>query len=323
MRNLKSILILLLFVSPLTTYGKEVELGGESIGIQIEYGGVMVSGTYRINNYDPADNDIISGDLMIEVNNVPILNIADFIAEIKKYPNQEIQVLIKRDGKKLRRSLFIDASEKNVRSGLFVKDEIMGIGTLTYIDHENQTFASLGHEIIDSDTHQIVHPANGSLYESSVVSISKAHSNQTGEKNAKILFDKKIGEIVTNTIYGCYGYSYQNADSNLIETAKIEEITLGDAVMLTVLDDDIVETLDIEITGLQKQNMKDIKGIEFTLKDEKALNKTNGIVQGMSGSPIVQNGKLIGAVTHVATTKPQQGYGIYIEWMLEESEVIR
>lgn len=314
------IYLLLLFLFTMQINAKEVYLGGESIGIKLKYEGLLISSTYDIGNYNPTQMDIQAGDTIKEINGRPIETIQDLNEIIRNYPNQIVQCTLFRNDQKIYRNLKVILDKNKVKTGLFVKDEITGIGTLTYIDPINYTFASLGHEVVDQDTKQIIRLSEGILYASNVVNIQKAQISRVGEKQALIDFDEQLGVIYKVNRFGVFGKSNQLLSTKLIETAKQEEITLGDASMLTVLDGEKIEQIEIKIIHTYRQKEANIKSFEFKITDPDVLHKTNGIIQGMSGSPIVQNNKLIGAVTHVSSANPTSGYGIYIEWMMEESE---
>lgn len=319
-----SLLCLQLFTTSIQA--REVYVGGDSIGIKITYDGVMISGTYDIEDqgvtYNPSQDDIQSNDIIIAVNNVEIKSVKEMARELaKSTPRAKLTIL--RNDETLQREISVFMLNSQVKTGLFVKDELLGIGTLTYIDPKNKNFASLGHEIIDVDTKKVVISPHGNIYRSKVISINKAKLNKPGEKNAQIDFDSSIGDITYNSQYGVFGKIQTLPESALISTASMDEIVLGEAEMLTVLENDKVETVKIRITDIHLQDARSIKGIEFEVIDEHCLELSNGIVQGMSGSPIIQNDRLIGAVTHVATSKPNKGYGIFIDWMLMESDAIK
>lgn len=303
-------------------------VGGDSIGIEVNYDGVMISGTYSLSidgkMYDPKENGIQAGDRIISVNDQKIDNLQNLYQEISKFkdPINEIPIRLISDNKEKIIYLKTLYHEKNgsFQSGLYVKDKISGIGTVTFYNPKNQTFGALGHEVMDSDLHKIAEIGGGKIFSSKVTSISKAQSNIAGEKHAEIDYQNEMGNIKRNSTIGIYGnYSINLNDRMQLPWAKQSEIKLGKAKIYTVLSNDKIESFDIEITKLHQQKDADVKGIEFTITDERLLEQTNGIVQGMSGSPIVQNDKIIGAITHVITNKPQTGYGVYIEWMLKES----
>lgn len=315
-------LVLQLFIQPI--YADQVILGGESIGIQIQFLGVLITGTYEVNlndiQYDPMDADIQKGDLIVAVNDQKISSIAQFSQILAHSINQNVTLTLKRNHEVLKRELYVQSINHQIRSGLFLKDEVLGIGTLTFIHPQTYTFASLGHEVLNQETQQIVPIGQGHLFTSQVVGIKKASLHQVGEKQAQINFGSPLGFILKNNMYGIYGHVEHVQEKETIETALPHEVQLGPAIMFTVLEKEKVERVEILITHLNPQSSKDIKGFEFQILDKKCLHLTNGIVQGMSGSPIVQNDKLVGAVTHVSALDAKQGYGIYIEWMLEESK---
>lgn len=306
-------------------YAKDVYLGGDSIGIEMKKNGVIVSGTYDIvidnKIYNP-DNDtkIDIGDVIIEVNNNKIKNSKDFINNIIGLDKNTsvIDLKLKRDNSYFNESINIVKKDGSFKTGLYIKDKILGIGTITYYDPENNNYGALGHEIIDSDTNTIFNDFNGQILESNVEGYKKSINGNPGEKIATIS-NNKIGNILVNTKYGIYGEYKKNPESILISTASIDEVTLGPAQIATVLSNDNIEYFDINITKLDKQKEISTKGISFEIVDKNLLSKTNGIIQGMSGSPIIQNNKLIGAVTHVITNDVKKGYGIYIDFMLFNS----
>lgn len=308
----------LLFIIPLQA--KEVILGGNSIGLKLEYEGLLICSTYNVGAYNPTHNDIQKGDTLIEVNQEPVETIADFNIALNKNRNEFVQVTLLRQNKEITRNLEIIEENGKLKTGLLVKDEINGIGTLTYMDPDTMNFASLGHEVLDKDTKQMVRLHQGILYPSSVISIQKAQINRVGEKEAFIEFNHQLGTVISMNQFGVFGKSSHLMNQNRIETASQEEVELGKAMMLTVLEGEKIEEIEISISHKVKQDQPSIKSFEFTITDKEILLKTNGIIQGMSGSPIIQNGKLIGAVTHVSSSNPVNGYGLYIDWMLIQSD---
>ena len=322
MKKLITILLLFLTLTPISA--KEVLLGGDSIGLLINYQGLLITSTYTINtndhSYNPANEDILKGDTIIAINGSKIETIDDFIESTNRYKNKKVVLTLYRDNKVIYRNLNIVEENNKVKTGLFLKDEILGIGTLTYIDPETNTFASLGHEILDQDTNKTILLHQGTLYSSKVIHLKKAQITSTGEKQAQIQFDSMLGNINKVNTFGVYGKSSLIESKNLIETATQDEILLDKAMMYTVLKDELIEEIEIKINKKYIQNEPMIKSFEFEITDIETLEKTNGILQGMSGSPIVQNNKLIGAVTHVSGKNPTKGYGVYIEWMLKESD---
>lgn len=303
-------------------------LGGDSVGIQVQYEGVMVTGTYgiKVNDtlYDPKEHGIQSGDRIVAVNNHPISDMKDLYVQIAQFQEEQNQVPITliRGNDSISENLLTLYSKKDqtFQSGLYIKDGITGVGTMTFYDPDTQRFGALGHEILDSDTKDIAAIDKGNIYPAAVTSISAAQKNIAGEKHAKISFDQPLGTIDENTQIGIYGSFDQLPQEQVrLPWAAQKEIHLGEAQIYTVLDGTTIQSYSISITKLHPQTQADVKGIEFMITDETLLSKTNGVIQGMSGSPIVQDGKIIGAITHVITSQPCSGYGVYIEWMLQEA----
>lgn len=313
------------FFAPLVN-AKDVYLGGDSIGIEVINEGLLISGTYPIKDrgkiYNPsADSDIQKGDILIKVGNSNINTLDDLINSIKDHKESEIDITLKRNGASINKKLkLIKDENNNIKTGLYVKESILGVGTITYYDPENSSYGALGHEMSDSKEKEVL--VKGSIYTSLVKKIQKSVNGNPGEKIASINKNNLIGNIEKNNEYGIYGEYVNVVKDELIETAPIEEIHSGKAYIYTVINEDKVEKFEIEITKIKKQNSKDIKGITFKITDKRLLEASNGVVAGMSGSPIVQDGKLIGAVTHVVVDNVKYGYGIFIDWMLEESQTI-
>lgn len=332
-KRMCAILFCITLMTPFAVYAAdELYVGGDSIGIEVHYDGIMVTGTYAITIdgelYDPKDHTVKQGDIIKRVNGIPIATMKDLYNEVSKYQElvNEVPIMIQRNHEEMFLSLktLYSIAEKSFQSGLYVKDKIVGVGTITFYNPENNTFGALGHEIMDTDLKEIAEIANGEVYRAEVSSISKAQPNIAGEKHASINYEQQLGTIIENTNIGIYGhYEKLGNEALLLPWAKKEEIHTGYAQIYTVLSGDTIQSFDIEITNLHKQEESSIKGIEFTVTDPTLLAATNGIIQGMSGSPIVQNGKIIGAITHVITAEPTTGYGVYIEWMLKEANSLQ
>ena len=316
------LLITLLIIPNITyAYSNKLILGGNNIGIEVKTKGILVVGLYEIDNkLVAASSGIQSGDYIIKVNNNNVNSIIDFTNEILKDDDKEnLDVTYIRKGKDYQTTLPIINQDNEYKTGLYVKDKINGIGTLTFIDPETKKFGALGHEIVTKDTNEALNINDGSIYYSYITGITKSNNGNPGEKQADYDESNKYGIINKNTKAGIFGnYTSDINNDNLYEVAQKEEIQTGKASIFTVIDGDNLESFEIQI---EKLNLKDeVKNIVFRVTDEKLLNKTGGIVQGMSGSPIVQNNKIIGAVTHVIVDDTTKGYGIFITNMLEEAE---
>lgn len=299
-------------------YSNEVILGGSTIGINIE-SDVMVIGFYKIGG-KYHKSDLVEGDIITKVEDDEIHTINDLSTSLEKYVEQEeITITYLRGNKENTTLLSLYFEDGMYKTGLYVKDGVTGIGTLTFIDPATNTYGALGHEVLESTTSKIVEVRSGSIFENSITSIDSSANGDPGSKNAKFYYNNIYGDIDKNTKYGIYGtYTKEYDDTSLIEVADSSEVKIGPAIIYTVLEDEKVEKFEIEITKINENS--EIKNISFEITDQELLDKTGGVVQGMSGSPIVQNDKLIGAVTHVVTDNVTTGYGLFITTMLEESE---
>lgn len=330
-KKIWSKLLIFLFLSsffsiPISVYAysDKVIVGGENIGIEVNSKGILVVGFYDIDNISPGKNAGIEvGDVITKIDDTAINEIAD-LSNVIDGEKTTLKITYLRNNKTYNTNLELIKDNNNTyKTGLYVKDKIIGIGTLTFIDPESKIFGALGHEIAEKTTGKKFEIASGTIFKSNVTSIDKSTRNSPGEKNASFRtpLDKEdiYGIIDKNEINGIYGiYQDQIDQSKLMDVATNEEIKLGQATIRTVISGEKVEEFTINITKLYNNN--DTKNILFEVVDQNLLDKTNGIVQGMSGSPIIQNNKIIGAVTHVVVDNPQKGYGIFITNMLEETE---
>lgn len=316
-----------LIFSVINVYAEQLYIGGDSIGIKLEYNGVLITGTYNITidnkSYNPTSSGYKNGQIITHVNNHRVKNINDLMNEIETNTklSKKITLTLLDNNISYCKVLHLQNINNQFSTGLYVCDGITGIGTITYYNPQTKRFGALGHIMGDSKLLVNIQNTSGNIYVSKVTSIIKSKVKMPGEKIAEFT-DIKIGEITLNNQYGLYGDydNYKVNDKSLIQTAKISEIKKGKAYFYTVINDQKIEKFEIEIIELKKQTKSDVKGITFKVTDQKILDKTNGIIQGMSGSPIIQNNKIIGCITHVDTNNPNIGYGLYIEWMLENDK---
>lgn len=320
-----SILILLsLFIMPyqVLAYSNYLIPGGENIGIKIESKGILVVGMYQINNKYPAyDAGLEVGDVITKVNNKKINNIDEMVETINKLKPEEISITYKRENKEKQTNLKIINEENIYKTGLYVKDSITGIGTLSFIDPETKIFGALGHEVIEQTTGKMLEVKDGKIFNSNVTNIERSENGNPGSKNAELNFSDIKGNINENTESGIFGiYTSELPNKNKYKVAKFNDIKLGKAKMLTVLQGETVKEYEINILKLENKEKQKTKNILFEITDKELLEKTGGIVQGMSGSSIIQGEYIIGAVTHVVVDDTKKGYGILIVNMLEEAE---
>ena len=316
------IIILTSFIMPISilAYSEYIIAGGENVGIEINSKGVMVVGLYEINGkYKASEAGIKVGDVITTINNQKVTTIDD-MTNIISASKDKIEIGFIRDNKLDHTTLELTKDENNVyKTGLYVKDQIKGIGTLTYIDPNTKLFGALGHEIIEKTTGKILEVKDGKLYNSTVTNVEPSSDGNPGEKNA-VFKETTIGNIKENTNKGIFGtYEEEIPQKKLYKVASPKEINIGEAKILTVLDKEEIKEYKINILKISESKEK-TKNLLFEITDKELLEKTGGIIQGMSGSPIIQNDKIIGAVTHVVVDNPEKGYGIFITNMLEEAE---
>ena len=319
----KIFLTLLLFIMPLNVfaYSKYVVLGGETVGIEVNSKGVLIVGFYKVGDAYIAKNAGFEvGDKILKLNDKEIDTITSMIKIINETTSDTVEFTISRDGKIKTINLnLIEDQDGIVKSGIYVKDKITGIGTLTYVDPNTKIFGALGHEIDEKTTASKFEINGGIIFGANVIGIEKSSNGVAGEKNARYDKTKVFGTITDNEISGIFGsYDAVVNENNLIEVGNPSDVKIGKATMKTVIDKDNVEDFEIEIINVDKNS--DTKNILFEIKDKSLLEKTGGIVQGMSGSPIIQDDKLVGAVTHVIVNDTTKGYGIFITTMLKEGE---
>lgn len=324
-KNFKNKLLLLLLLTivsipiSINAYSNNVVLGGDNIGIEIRSKGVLVVGFYNVGKSSPGKSaGLQKGDVITGVDDTVINSITD-LSDVMDTSKNELKITYIRNNKKYETTIKLVKEEDIYKTGLYIKDKIIGIGTLTFIDPESKIFASLGHEIVESSTGLKFEMKDGSIFKSEITGIEKSSRNNPGEKNATYHVEEKYGTITKNKINGIYGkYEKSIEGKDTIEVANKNEVKTGKAYFRTVLKNNVVEEFEINI--LKVNDNDPTKNILFEVTDKKLISKTNGIVQGMSGSPIIQNNKIIGAVTHVLTDNPRRGYGIFITNMLEEAD---
>lgn len=317
-----SILLLLLIIIPLNilAYSEYLIPGGENIGIELKSEGVIIVGTYKIGEYDPAsDSGLIKGDIIISINGVKINTTNELVSAVNSVNTDNIKIGYIRNDISKYTNLKLYRQDNTYKTGLYVKDSIIGIGTLSFIDPNTKIFGALGHEIIEKTTGTIFETKSGTIFESSVIGLIPSTEGSPGEKTARYYSDRINGSIYENTIKGVFGeYNSLIPNKKLYKVASADDIKTGEAVIRTVLNGTEIGQYKINIQKINRNSKT--KNLLFEITDKELLDKTNGIIQGMSGSPILQGDYIIGAVTHVVVNNPNKGYGIFITNMLEEAE---
>lgn len=313
-----SILLLAIFIMPMTifAYSDYIIPGGENIGIEVKTNGVLVVGIYEIDGKFPAtESGIKIGDIITKVDNKSISSISELGSFLNKL---ELPISYIRNNKEYNTTLKLVNVNGEFKTGLYVKDTITGVGTLSFIDPNTHLYGALGHEIIESSTGVMLETNNGSIFESNVLNIERSENGNPGSKIADLKLENKKGTIFENTTKGIFGkYTSDLPNKKQFKVAQPNEIKIGPAKIYTVLNGNEIKEYSINII---KTNKNDTKNILFEITDDELLNRTGGIIQGMSGSPIIQGEYIIGAVTHVVVDNPSKGYGIFITKMLEEAE---
>ena len=317
--------LLILFIIPqnIYAYSKYIIPGGETIGIEVNSKGILVVGFYEVDSkYIGKDAGFEIGDVITEINNTKVSNIEEMVNAVNDEASKDnkLDVTIIRDGKSSSLTLNMVCDSSNVcKTGIYVKDEITGVGTLTYIDPKTTIFGALGHEITERTTGERFEIKDGKIFNATVTDNIKSESGSPGEKNA--IYDENItyGEIDANEESGIFGkYTSEILEDEALEVGTKGDVKTGEASIRTVLNGNDVKDYTINILNINKDT--DIKNILFEITDQELLNKTGGVIQGMSGSPIIQNNKIVGAVTHVIVNDTKKGYGIFITTMLEDGD---
>ncbi len=300
---------------------------GEPIGIYVETNGLLVLATTSVEGkdglvYEPASNIVKSGDYILKINKKPVKTIKEFNAAIQKTEGKKAVVRLRRNGTETDVSMkAILAKDGTYKMGMWVREDTQGIGTMTYIT-KNGGFGALGHGITDADTGTLMNLSGGELYHTEILDIIKGEKGAPGELEGYInmVADNCIGMIEKNTGLGIFGTLSEDADflknKDFLPVGFKQEIKKGEAFIYSNIEGK-TEKYAINIEEI-KMSSTDNRGMVIRVTDEKLLSLTGGIVQGMSGSPIVQDGKLIGAVTHVLVDDPTRGYGAFVENMLSQ-----
>lgn len=298
---------------------------GNIVGLRLYASGVLVIGKTEIKGEKPYKTSTIKeGDLITAVNSKKVETTTDLITSVNDSKGNSIEITYVREGIIYTTTIEPVKTDKDeYKIGLWVRDGAIGVGTISYYEPSTKYFAALGHPIIDTDTGEIVSIKEGELVNASVISIKKGEEGNPGEIKGSLKSDEKIGQISTNTEFGIYGtldnLSSLNIDKeNKIKVALREEIKTGDAKVLLTLEDGIRKEYDVKIKKIYKNNDKDNKSMLIEIVDEDLKNLTGGIIQGMSGAPLIQNGKFIGAITHVLVNNPELGYAVFGDLMIKQ-----
>lgn len=303
---------------------------GNIAGLKLYTNGVLVVGMSEIEGkdnkkYKPYENTgIVEGDMIVQVNQNVVSSTQDLIDEVNNSNGENVKIKYVHNEQTKECSIEpVKSFDNQYKLGLWVRDSAAGVGTVTFYEPETKTFGALGHGITDIDTQELINIASGEFVTTRILNIEKGENGIPGRIQGTVENQENIGKIYKNTKFGIYGV-VENLSTLEIDTSKEMELALrdeikeGKATILCNLDNQNVKEYEIEIEKIYKENNYDNKSMKIKITDEELLKKTGGIIQGMSGSPIIQNGKFIGAVTHVLVNDPTQGYAIFGDIMLKQ-----
>lgn len=313
------------------TERKYVIPGGTPFGMRIYSDGLLVSSICTISAEDgeecPADDaDVRQGDIIVSVDGKSIRTNEQLLEAVSSGGGETIKLALRRDGKKIIRNItpVYDSIVKDYRIGLRVRDSIAGIGTMTYIDPSNGSFAGLGHGICDSESGSLMPMLDGDIVPAEINSVTKSICGNPGYLSGHFSDSSPCGTLTANSSHGVYGTVCSVPENTeLLPVAFKQEIVRGDAQIITTVDGCSPEYYDVCIEEISYNDRSSVKNMVIKVTDERLLRKTGGIVQGMSGSPIIQNGMIAGAVTHVFVNDPSRGYAVFAENMTPFSDRVR
>lgn len=303
---------------------------GNIAGVKLYTNGVLVVGMSEIEGedqkiYKPYEGtNIEEGDTIVSVNKTIINSTDDLIEQVNNSKGQDIILQYIHDEQTLECSIKpIKTGESEYKLGLWVRDSAAGVGTVTFYNPDTKGFAALGHGLLDIDTEQLINISSGEFVTANILDIDKGEKGEPGKIQGTLEKQKQIGNITQNTRFGIYGIvndisTLMINKSNEMEVALRDEIKPGKAEILCSLENGKIEKYEIEIQKIFKDNNYDNKSMKVRVTDKRLIEKTGGIIQGMSGSPIIQNGKFIGALTHVLVNEPLEGYAVFGDIMVKQ-----
>ena len=298
--------------------------GGQAVGVALKTQGVLV--VSRASRQE-IKTPLRVGDVILSVQGESVLSAQELAQRVSALERDSVELQVLRGGKEITVQAAVPVSETDGRRrlGVWVRDSTAGVGTLSYIDPRTQAYGALGHAIVDGDTGEMLSVLDGAIMQARVVGVTKGENGRAGELKGSFLKEnRQIGTLRHNCAYGIYGTIDTQPETLLypqgLPVGTREQAHPGKATIISTVDEDGPKEYSVEILRCFAQDKPSQKGMILRVTDERLLEKTGGIVQGMSGSPIIQDGRIIGAVTHVYLSDSAQGYGMYIEWMLEQSD---
>lgn len=301
---------------------KKVEVIGRTVGICVDTKGVLVLGVGQVRatdnkEYTPCKGLLKSGDIIMSVNGEDVKNKEDLVRLVNRDDMVYIKAIRKNEEINLNVTPIKSVDDNNYKLGLWVRDSTQGIGTITYYDRKNNSFGALGHPINDIDTGELMEIDGGEILDAHIEKAEKGKAGLPGALLGDINFNRTIGYIDSNKNNGIFGHMCSDIKGIEMPIGYKNDVKIGNGSIYVNTDGKFVEKYSIHIDSINKYNTSDTKNFVLTITDKRLLDMTGGIVQGMSGCPVVQDGKLVGAVTHVFVNDPTKGYGIFVENMLD------
>ena len=314
-----------------TTYPRiKVIPTGNLIGLKLYTNGALVIGTTEVKNIEnkiekPYESiNIKEGDTILEVDHQEIDSTQTLQKIVNESNGRDIEIKYARAGETYTANIKpANTAKDEYKLGLWIRDSASGVGTMAFYEPESKKFAALGHGISDGDTGELLDIQTGELVNSKIVSVSKGRKGIPGEIKGSIAKQATIGTVMQNTNFGIFGSLNENIITNNkysagLEIALRDEIELGEATILSTVNNNDTQEYKVEIISIDSENNSNNKSMQIKITDEKLLNNTGGIICGMSGSPIIQNNKIVGALTNVLVSDPQIGYGVFADIMIKE-----
>ena len=299
--------------------------GGQAVGVALHTQGVLVVAKAE----DGAPEALRVGDVILTVDGASVTSARQLSQRVSSLNADTVTLGLRRGGRQLsvQAGTRADGADGRRRLGVWVRDSTAGVGTLSYIDPRTGAYGALGHAIVDADTGDLLDVQDGAIMSAQVVGVTRGASGKAGELRGSFLREnRQIGSLEENGAYGIYGRMRETPDAPLyaegLPIGTRAQVHTGAATIIATVDADGPREYAVEIVRCFAQSEPSPKGMIVRVTDEALLARTGGIVQGMSGSPIIQDGRLIGAVTHVTLNDAAQGYGMYIEWMLRQSDAL-
>lgn len=322
-------------VSVRSIESQRVYASGAPVGIKLKTNGIIiinVSGVFLDDGTKvlPAESaGLLVGDVLIKAGDRDLKNISDLTSVVKNSGGKPLDIIYRRQDIEYKTTItpIKSGEDDEYRIGVWVRDSSAGIGTLTFINYRNNVYGALGHGINDIDTGSLLQVGSGTLMKSNIKGIKKGIKGAPGELEGDFLNVSDIlGDIELNCEFGIYGKVGNDINKEklgkLYSIGSHSAVKLGRATILTCINGNQVEEYEIEIQRIARNDLSSTKNMVVQITDQRLLDSTGGIVQGMSGSPIIQDGRLIGAVTHVFINDPMRGYGVFIESMLSQSDAV-